>query len=346
MDEREKCAKSEITYYVHIVAGLRRTDRISEFWEVKMKKWFNILVKLVCINVSLILILFGCKGEKMEDKKPVQLTVVKRLIGIPSTPSMKHLKPNRNRNVVIYLVPHADDEVLTFGVPIRNDLQQKKEVYVLLLSKGELSQARDVVNGYYDHESNHPYMAGKVQWCKLHQRLHIPSAEGYAPLSVEAFGQARVKEFIRATADLGVPKQNTFVYELQHGHFGNTPLIFIIKDWLKLFPNATFVSMSEIDVQRDHAQVGKVLNRLHQQNIVKFKRNYASVATRMKFHYLKSKYPSFPLISKKDHAHIIKAIDVYRIWEPHKGHFALGYHSVETQFEFSKRHMDSILLPK
>lgn len=309
------------------------------------KKWVNIFAKLLWINVSLAFILLGCKGEDVEHTKLVQPTVVKQWIGIPSIPMMTSIKPSEKRNVVIYLVPHADDEVLTFGVPIRNDLQQKKEVYVLLLSKGELSQARDVVNGYYDHESNHPYMAGKVQWCRFHQRLHIPSAEGYSPLSVEEFGQARIKEFIQATAALGVPKENTYVYQLKHGYFGNTPLVLIINDWLKRFPNATFVTMSEIDVQRDHAHVGKVLNRLHQQKVVKFKRNYASVATRMKYRHLKDQYPSISLIHKKDVHYILKAIDVYRAWEPHKGRFGLGYHSVETQFEFLKKNMDTLLLP-
>lgn len=314
-----------------------------------MKKWLKFLGKFILISVSFLFILLSCKREEIKDQKPVQVqpTVVKRSLGIPSTPSMKHLKPNRSRNVVIYLVPHADDEVLTFGVPILNDLHQNKEVYALLLSKGELSQARDVVNGYYDHESNHPYMAGKVQWCKIHKRLHIPSAEGYTPLSVEAFGRARVKEFLLATAALGIPKENTFVYELQHGHYGRVPLTYIIKDWVELFPNATFVSMSEIDVQRDHASVGKVVNQLHRRKVIKFKRNYASIATRMKYKQIKrGTYPTFTLKEPEDKVKLLKAIDVYRIWEPHKGHFALGYHSVSTQFEYTKKHMDCILLPK
>lgn len=312
-----------------------------------MNKWLKGLLKFVCISLSLACLFLLGKRDKLEEKKPqsVSPTVVKRWIGISSTPSMDHLKPNQTRNVVIYLVPHADDEVLTFGVPIRNDLRRKKDVYVLLLSKGELSQARDVVNGYYDHESNHPYMAGKSRWCKLHNQLHIPSAEGYLPLSVKAFGEARAKEFLRATAALGVPKKNTFIYELQHGHFGHVTLHYIIRDWLKLFPNATFVTMSEIDVQRDHAQVGKVLNQLYRSKIVKYKLNYASVATRIQYPFLK-KHPTFSLIHKQDKAFLLKAIDVYRIWEPHKGHFALGYHSVDTQFEYLKRNMNSILLPK
>lgn len=301
------------------------------------------------MQVCLVLLVLNGKSEKIEEKKPVQVvqpTVVKRWIGISSTPSMKHLKPSRARNIVIYLVPHADDEVLTFGVPIRNDLRQKKQVYVLLLSKGELSQARDVVNGYYDHESNHPYMAGKSQWCQVHKQLHIPSAEGYQPLSVKAFGEARMKEFLRATSALGVPKRNMFVYELQHGHFGWITMHYIIRDWLKLYPNATFVSMSEIDVQRDHAHVGKVLNRLHRARLIKYKRHYASVATRMKYPELEKKYPIVSLIRKQDKAYLSKAIDVYRIWKPHKGHFALGYHSVKNQFEYLKRHMNSVLLRK
>lgn len=316
------------------------------FYIASMKSLLYV-VKLCLVCLLLSVILFGCQREIKPVPTPKVLIplVDQRMLQIKSFPSMKHLTSNHQKNVVIYLTPHADDEVLTFGVPIRNDLARGYQVYVLLLSKGEKSIARDVVNGHFDHQSFHPYMAGQRQRCGFHQKVHIPSAEGYMPLDIESFGNARVREFFHATTALGVPKKNQFVYTLQNGHFGAKELKMIIRDWQKLFPNATFITMSEHDVQRDHAQVAKVVNEEYQQKVIRFKRNYASIATRMHKSWV-NQYPKTPLIDQQDQSYILKAIDVYKTWNPEKGFYALGYHSVASQFEYLKKQMNGILLPK
>lgn len=66
-------------------------------------------------------------------------------------------------NWVIYFVPHPDDEALTFSVPIMNDIGAGKKVKLVLLSHGEESIAREVVNGQYDNQSRFYWKAGKIR---------------------------------------------------------------------------------------------------------------------------------------------------------------------------------------
>lgn len=53
---------------------------------------------------------------------------------------------NSSNNVSIYFVPHPDDEVLTYSVPIENDLRAGKKVYLVLLTAGEDSIALRRIN--------------------------------------------------------------------------------------------------------------------------------------------------------------------------------------------------------
>lgn len=297
---------------------------------------------LICIICSL-LWLTGCvlnnQGEASATKNPVN----KKSIQTSTEHELHDLKPSMSKNIVVYFNPHADDEVLTFGIPILNDIQQKKRVYIVLLSPGEDSIARDVVNGHYDHESYHPYMAGKPEWCNLHKRFHNPLSEGYKPLTQLQFGRERVNEFLRAATLLGVPKNHLFYYKLQNGHFGYQHVRVIMKEWASMFPNATFKTMSKRDVHIDHAVLGEVMNQLRQKGFLRRTVHYGSIATVMAQKVNKVK--KIRLQQKKDFKRLKGAIHVYGDWNPANHAFALGFHSVATQFEFFQKHMKAYQMP-
>jgi LmbE family N-acetylglucosaminyl deacetylase len=276
---------------------------------------------------------FNNQGEASALKNPTN----KKSIQTFTEPELHHLKPSMSKNIVVYFNPHADDEVLTFGIPILNDIKKRKKVYIVLISPGEDSIARDVVNGHYDHESFHPNMAGKPQWCNLHKRFHSPSLEGYQPLTQLQFGRERVNEFIRASTLLGVPQSRLFYYKLQNGHFGYHHVRVIMKEWAAMFPNATFKTMSKRDVHIDHAVLGEVMNEFHQKGILRHTVHYGSIATVMA-HKVKT-VKKVLLQNKQDSKKLNSAIDVYRVWNPKKHEFALGFHSVATQFEYIQKHM-------
>lgn len=308
----------------------------------------NILCQCFMVSLSLIIFLTGCSIEKKTEasvkvieKKPLIVVTQKQFYGEYS--GFHNLQPSLSKNIVVYFNPHADDETLTFGVPIRNDLIRNKKVYVVLLSEGEDSIARDLVNGRFDNESYFPSMAGKPQWCNYHQRFHEPHFEDYQPLTQTQFGKERITEFFRSSTALGVPKEQLFYHRLPNGKFEYKKVRSILKDWISLFPNATFKTMSKRDIHKDHAMVGKVLKDLKNQKEVDHTVHYLSVATQIAKGT--KDYKTIPLKNKQDVKLLKKSIAVYGKWDPENHYFALGFHSVPTQFEYLLKKKTSVQTP-
>lgn len=247
---------------------------------------------------------------------------------------------------VLYFVPHADDETLSFSVPLLNDMRAGKKVYLILMSPGEDSIAREVVNGQYDEEtgsSTNP--PGKPLYCKWHQKYHDPVAErhkdGY--LTKEKFGQARIQEFYKVGEEFSIPRSQLKVNLLPNGQFSYQSVKSIILMNAKLFPNAQFKSFSAVDEMIDHAMVGKVLNDLYREKrIKKPQTNIVSIATDRHDHNSTGTQPKdketpgykLYLTNSADRNKILNAINrVYKAWDPQNGSYGLGYHSVPTQFD-------------
>jgi LmbE family N-acetylglucosaminyl deacetylase len=307
--------------------------------------------------LALALALTGC-SVKEENSKLVPAGIPQHPILKSSQQILKSSQQMKKQSVrrlahlqsfsrtVVYFVPHADDEVLTFGIPIRNDLAEGKQVYLVLFSAGEHSFAREVINGKYDNQSWDRTKAGRRVYDKFLHRYHIPSQEGYHPLSVHEFGQVRIHDFYRSAAALGIPRKNLAVYTLPNMFFHENAVKQIMIAWLTRFPGATFKTMSAMDIHPDHAILGKVLNELYQQGMVKEKVNYVSVATRMVPKYKKIKWPVIKLVHPADRKYILNAVQIYKVWDPKHGLFAVGYHSVPNQFDFLLKRMDTAFATK
>lgn len=156
------------------------------------------------------------------------------------------------------------------------------------------------------------------------------------------FGQARIQDFYRTIAAAGIPRSHVAVHTLTNERFQYGDVEQIMEKWIKRFPDATFKTMSQEDVHPDHAILGRVLNTLHQQGKVAHKVCYISVATFFK--HPPSKWNPYPKWKKEylaqgkaNEAKFLKMIDQYKIWDPKKGFFALGYHSVPGQFKFVEK---------
>jgi LmbE family N-acetylglucosaminyl deacetylase len=89
----------------------------------------------------------------------------------------------------ILVVPHPDDETLGAGVTMAEHLALGRDVHILLLTRGTGSTARGQING--------------EQHSKWWGITHNPAAEGYAPLTPDAFGSARFAELTTAVGCLG-----------------------------------------------------------------------------------------------------------------------------------------------
>jgi LmbE family N-acetylglucosaminyl deacetylase len=211
-------------------------------------------------------------------------------------------------NTVIYYVPHADDEVLTFGVPIINDIRDGKNVILILLSQGEVSKALHNIN----------------------QRLK-------KQITKEEFAKARVREFHRAATVLGVQPNHQYDFHLKNMNFDQSKLRNIIISFEKKYPNALHKGMSMNDYHKDHADVGRALLYLKSQGKIKRYVTYASIYTdRLN----KNRIPQNRIKGEIIHLNVYsdalvldRAIEVYKHWEPEKGWYACGYLSVPKQFK-------------
>ena len=141
------------------------------------------------------------------------------------------------KSTTIFYSPHADDEVLSMGAGILHHLALDDEVIVVLLSEGKASKAFDLVNDKLENE-------------------------GRMPITIEEFGQARVKEFKNSVAALGVSDDNIFIYNLEDGKITSEEVASIIHEFEEKYPNALHHVMSYDDPHRDHAASGKALKGL------------------------------------------------------------------------------------
>ncbi|MFC7441132.1 PIG-L family deacetylase [Laceyella putida] len=245
-------------------------------------------------------------------------------------------------NVAVYIVPHADDEVLSFGVPILNDIRAGKKVYLVLISPGEDSIAREVVNGVADNETISPnYPPGKAVYCKWHKVYHKPEAEGYlhGHLTKAEFGQARIQEFFKAGAELGIPRTQLKTSIVPNGSFTYDSVKSVVAMYDRLFPNAQFKSFSSTDEHIEHALLGKILNDFYKQGRLSRKpMHYVSIQTdRFGTGTATDKeVPGYKLYltDSTNKTKLTNAVNrVYKAWNPKAGAYGLGQHSVPAQFD-------------
>ncbi|SFI60259.1 PIG-L deacetylase family protein [Thermoflavimicrobium dichotomicum] len=209
---------------------------------------------------------------------------------------------------VIYYAPHADDEVLTYGIPIINDIRDGKNVVLVLLSQGEVSKALHNIN----------------------RRLK-------KKITREEFAKARVREFHRAASILGVKAENQYDYKLKNMDFDHKELQHIILFFEKKYPHAIHKGMSIYDYHKDHADVGRALLTLKLQGKIQHYVTYASIYTdRLNKNRIPSHRISGRIIHLRTYSDALildRAIQVYKDWDPENGWYACGYLSVPRQFK-------------
>ncbi|MGA8941982.1 MAG: PIG-L family deacetylase [Thermoactinomyces sp.] len=240
---------------------------------------------------------------------------------------------------VVYLVPHADDELLSMGVDIVNHLRLRYDVHLVLMSPGGHSRARFLINGFQDSEEQ-PYLHKKPVYCSLHKRYHSPEKEKYADtyLDVNDLGAARVREFREVARRLGIPEENVHIYNIENDRFveQEQEIRNVVEELLERFPEARFRTTSIWDFHPDHAMLGKILmeaeekNRISPDNTLYFISIYKARFTK---YDLPFREYTMQLVDPQDAQKIRYATRVYGIWDPENGWYQIGYHSVKSQFE-------------
>lgn len=231
---------------------------------------------------------------------------------------------------VIFYAPHADDETLNMGITIAEHMAAGRETHVVLMTHGRVTGALNAING--------------VTYSGYWDAYHVPDKEGYEPLTQGILAQARIEEFWNACGQLGVPESNRHIEYLDdpNGDGGETITVSeakqVMERYASIYPEADHYTMSYHDVHPDHAACGTALQRLIDEGkILYYARFLISMATRMDY---ESRNATIPGGGWKDSptdsmitTQIRNACRCYSAWAPSVGAYAIGYHSVESQFE-------------
>ncbi|MCM3598585.1 PIG-L family deacetylase [Metabacillus idriensis] len=211
----------------------------------------------------------------------------------------------------VYYSPHADDEALSMGGSMLASLEKGDQVAVVLLSKGKASGARDLVNSRLEKEAK-------------------------PVLSVEEFGEARVKEFKKSAEALGVDPENIFIYDLPDGDIQKEAVSKIMEKMNKQFPNASHHAMSYKDPHRDHAASGMALKDLVEKGVISAGYFYLPIQEHQTIDFKDAFAVPDDLAENYR-----KSLDSYKIWDPDNGFYAIGYMSVDSYFHSAEAILES-----
>ncbi|WNB92688.1 cell wall-binding repeat-containing protein [Bacillus sp. NEB1478] len=240
-------------------------------------------------------------------------------------------------NPVVYLVPHADDEVLTYAIDIRNQISRGRKVILVLLSKGEDSGAREILNGVYDADPAPHLLTGQKAHCGIHHTYHNPIEEKFLDgyLTEKVFGEVRVRDFNYATKALGIPQNQIFTDIVPLYQFKQKNIKPVIKKYLNKYPKAEFRTMSMYDAHVPHAEIGKSLKSLENEDVISpFKTLYFVSIYTDRFAKVNIPFQRYTSLIEKEYnkRYILNSINSYKEYSPTQGRYAVGFHSVASQF--------------
>lgn len=249
----------------------------------------------------------------------------------------KLIELNPSDRPILYLAPHQDDEVLSFGIDIRNELSQGRKVHVILMTDGENSGARDILNGQYDHESNYPIFAGEKIYCNWHHTYHDPILENYQSehITFQEFSSLRTSEFKRALKSLGVPENQIHIEAVPTGIINLDNVERIVEKYLALYPSADIRSLSWFDGHPTHSLIGQTVKSMQQTGVIKqYQAKYfLSIYTDRFYPVEKPLETRMELMERESDLELLmNAANEYIKFDPSAGLYGIGYHSVSEQF--------------
>lgn len=205
------------------------------------------------------------------------------------------------QKTTIFLVPHQDDELLTFGVAILSHLWSNHDVHLVLMTDGRASRARQAINNKLGNE-----------------------------IQLQQFVDARNNEFIRSAQILGVDKDNLHFVNYKDGEITPTDVKKTISEFQEKYPNAAFKSISYLDKNNSHAAIGEGLQQMYDEGVVKDARFYLTF-----YQFGIDPLPETGFDEFQPHFQplIEASADVYCRWQPEFEWYAVGKHSVPRLIE-------------
>jgi hypothetical protein len=217
------------------------------------------------------------------------------------------------RDTVIYYVPHPDDETISMSVGIMKDIDEGKNVILVVYTGGMSTNVCEMING--------------KRYSNYWDGLHSPRREGYKELDRTELRQAREREMIDASLMLGVEKNNILFFPKAASE---EKLRELMLDFNKRYPHAAHKAMSYNDSHTAHALGGRLLDELFRVGTLRDVTFFISRCDWQKQQDVKDR--QLLVASSAQLPRLKKAVAAYFLWKPQIGRFAIGAHSVKNQF--------------
>ncbi|MBP3950073.1 PIG-L family deacetylase [Bacillus suaedae] len=212
----------------------------------------------------------------------------------------------------IYYIPHPDDDILSFGPAILDDLKSNREVSIVLLTQGRASNAITLVNKQLEQE-------------------------GSPPISVDQFGEARVNEFRKSMHVLGLTDEQLHILDLPDGGLEVDAVVDVIKQFNKDSIVQLHHAFTELDPHPDHAATGLALKQFQHSTKDTLARFYIPIQEQGNIDSSKSN----SIKDNETKGIYQKALDAYGVWEPENNLYSIGHLSVPTYFQQASERMTS-----
>ncbi|SHG06326.1 PIG-L deacetylase family protein [Ornithinibacillus halophilus] len=203
--------------------------------------------------------------------------------------------------VHIYYSPHPDDETLSMGASIVEELDNGHDVQIVLLTQGAASSAINKINK--DLEAN-----------------------GKDLLSVEDFVDARLAEFQLAVSKLGVPEENIHIFDYPDGGLELQNIKELMKEFEEMYKDAYHHAFSYHDPHPDHRTTGEALLDLEENGQVTHAKYFVPRYVDLEhIGQLTSVNPEYTKV-------VQEALHAYGRWDTENGYYSVGFYSVPDAF--------------
>lgn len=232
---------------------------------------------------------------------------------------------------VVFYAPHPDDELLSFGVIASEYIALGYEVIYVLLTSGSTSTAIKLINGELASPGNGTRF--------VYKGLHNPALSGYAPLTIDDIGRARVIEFRSSAGEMHVTPNHIYTFDLlKENELHPDAAIGAMLQVISLYPDAIHWTMSTIDIHPHHRAAGEALRTIADGTQLRTaytisRTTWEAIAEeRARFNTTLPTAIQFKPTADRMQR-VRNAALPYNAWNPQAGSFAIGYSSVPKQFE-------------
>lgn len=222
--------------------------------------------------------------------------------------------------IIAYFAPHQDDELNNLGVDICRECEKGHDVFCTLCTDGSSSFVRKFL--------------GNGEECFLHPGRHVYHMER------PEFAMARDREYRASCQSLGIREDRILISpdRAQDGSLSVEKAEGIIRDFLACHPQdeitvKVIMPASGCRQNPDHTNLGNAAKKLYAEGAFSHLELFFEPLLWGEPSPEKAEVERVDPENGEQRKKILKAVAAYNIWDPDKGFFAVGYHSVKDEFD-------------